>query len=115
VNGKEMQPEDHVYVTLRVLLEDFYAFIIQVSSSSPFQMVPSLYQRISEHASIGSLMIAVARDEDLAKFFPALREETDGELDVNSIMDLLVPVGRVRAVEVRSAASRADLTGAIVK
>lgn len=80
-----MQPEDHVYTNLRVLLEDFYAFIVQESSSSPFQMVPPLYQRISEHASFGPLVMAVARDESLAKLFPALREKTGDELDVDSI------------------------------
>lgn len=83
-----MQPEDHVYTNLRVLLEDFYAFIVQESSSSPFQMVPPLYQRISEHASFGPLVMAVARDESLAKLFPALREKTGDELDVDSIRDL---------------------------
>jgi hypothetical protein len=85
---KEIQPEDHVYANMLVLLEDFYAFIVQESNSTSFQMVPSLYQRISEHSSFGSLMMAVAHDESLAKFFPALRDKTADELDASSIRDL---------------------------
>ncbi len=83
-----MQPEDHVYTNLRILLEDFYAFIVQESSGASFQMMPPLYQRISEHASFDSLVMAVTRDESLAKFFPALREKASDELDVDTIRDL---------------------------
>jgi hypothetical protein len=83
-----MEPEDDVSANLRILLEEFYPFIVQESSSSPFQMVPPLYRQISEHECFSSLMRAIAHDGSLARFFPALRDKASDELDADSIKDL---------------------------
>jgi Apea-like HEPN len=83
-----MEPEDGVYTNLRILLEEFYPFIVQESSSEPFQITPLLYRQISEHECFSSLMVAIACDGSLAKFFPALPEKASDELDVDSIKDL---------------------------
>jgi Apea-like HEPN len=83
-----MESEDSVYANMRILLVEFYSFIIQESSSRPIQMMPPLYQQISEHECFSSLMLAIARDGSLAKFFPALRKKASDELDADSIKDL---------------------------
>ncbi len=83
-----MEPEDGVYANLRILLEEFYPFIVQESSSRPIQMAPPLYRQISEHECFSSLMMAIARDGILAEFFPVLREKTSDELDADSIKNL---------------------------
>ena len=83
-----MEPGDSVYENLHTFLEEFYPFIVQGYSSGPAQTGPSLYQQISEHERFSSLITAIARDESLAKFFPALREKVIDELDTDSIKDL---------------------------
>src|SRR6266496_886032 len=83
-----MEPEDGVYANLRILLEEFYPFIVQESSSRPIQMAPPLYRQISEHECFSSLMMAIARDGILAEFFPVLREKASDELDADSIKNL---------------------------
>lgn len=84
----KMKLEDEVYVNLRILLEEFYPFIVQQSTNSPFQMMPPLYRHISEHECFSSLMIAIARDKSLANFFPVLRRKPVDGLDADSIKDL---------------------------
>src|SRR6059058_4702664 len=83
-----MEPVDGVHANLRILLEELYPFIVQESGSGPIQMMPSLYRQVSEHECFSSLMIAIARDGSLAKFFPSLRAKAGDELDADSIKDL---------------------------
>ena len=54
----------------------------------PFQIVPPLYRQISEHERFSSLMMAIARDGSLAKFFPVLRDKPIDDPDSDSIKDL---------------------------
>jgi hypothetical protein len=84
-----METEDQVYIHLHCLLEKHYSYIVQESDDSAFQMMPTLYRQIMEYEALDSLMIAIARDESLAKFFPALRgREVEGGLAASSIVDL---------------------------
>ena len=83
-----MEPEDRVHAYLRILVENFYAFIIRGSKKIPFLMISPLYKEIAEHECFNSLMMAIANDGSLAKFFPTLREATPDQLDADSIRDL---------------------------
>ncbi len=83
-----MEPEDRVHAYLRILVENFYAFIIRGSKKIPFLMISPLYKEIAEHECFNSLMMAIANDGSLAKFFPTLCEATPDQLDADSIKDL---------------------------
>jgi hypothetical protein len=83
-----MEPEDRVHAYLRVLVEEFYAFIVRESKNLPFLMISPLHKEMAEHECFNSLMMAVANDGSLAKFFPALREATPDQLDADSIRGL---------------------------
>ena len=57
-----MEPEDRVHAYLRILVENFYAFIIRGSKKIPFLMISPLYKEIAEHECFNSLMMAIAND-----------------------------------------------------
>jgi hypothetical protein len=71
-----MNATDAVEEHLRDLIIDLYDFIIEESGQGPSQMVPPIFQRVAEHRSYDALVVLIAQDESLVKFFPALKETT---------------------------------------
>jgi hypothetical protein len=88
MEGKRMEPQDAVYVGLRILLEEFYSFIVQEPKRGPLIVMPYLHQKIHEHERFMPVAQAIVNDGKLAKFFPVLWQRPDFILDPDSIKEL---------------------------
>jgi hypothetical protein len=83
-----MNDRDGIEEHLRNLIADLYDFIIDESGKGPVQTVPSIFQRVAAHETYDSLVVSIAQDGSLVKFFPVLRETQVQEHEVDSLKEL---------------------------
>jgi hypothetical protein len=77
-----------IEVHLSNLITDLYDLIVDESGKGPVQIMPSIFQRVAAHEAYDSLVVSIAQDDSLVKFFPALRETQGQEHEVDFLKGL---------------------------